>query len=259
MVGRKAKHFAQNVRSSALALAFGCSFLLEAHSVAADPDARRFRLAEPAAISATEALTLEELRGIEGSIQRILEISEPPIVEFQFLSPEQFYGKLALPKAAQAFYRDGVVSVLRGGTTDRSRLMLERSIRHEYVHALVDHMSRGKAPAWLDEGLAVYLEGGTLREQEYWRALGKITIQSQYGCSLSALEESIGLADEAEARENYACAFVAVEKLVSAFGIGAIKRYLERLGTSQSDITLQSEFGLTTEALEASLHEPRTH
>src|SRR5438094_2112162 len=54
-----------------------------------------------------------------------------------------FDGKIRLP----------VEGAMRDGTA------LDRVLRHEYTHALVHDRTRGRAPTWLSEGLAIACEG----------------------------------------------------------------------------------------------------
>ncbi|HKN88360.1 MAG TPA: hypothetical protein VJV04_15955 [Nitrospiraceae bacterium] len=42
----------------------------------------------------------------------------------------------------------------------------DATLTHEYAHALVHRLARGHAPTWLDEGLALYLEGRALSWSE---------------------------------------------------------------------------------------------
>src|SRR5207249_9986598 len=62
-----------------------------------------------------------------------------------------FDGKIRLP--AEGAIRDGAA--------------LDRVLRHEYTHALVQDRTRGRAPTWLSEGLAIACEGrATDRERQ---------------------------------------------------------------------------------------------
>jgi hypothetical protein len=44
---------------------------------------------------------------------------------------------------------------------------LRKTIRHEYVHAVIARLSGNRCPAWFDEGLAQLFEGKRLTQEDY--------------------------------------------------------------------------------------------
>ncbi len=52
---------------------------------------------------------------------------------------------------------DGRIKMPIGGL-ERGSERLKRTLRHEYAHAAIVTLSRGKAPVWLNEGLAQVAE-----------------------------------------------------------------------------------------------------
>lgn len=91
-------------------------------------------------------------------------------------------------------------------------------LRHEYAHAVVRRMSDGRAPTWLDEGLAVYFERKPARP-------GK----SGPPMPLSALHgDFLGLSKD-EARAAYAASYRATRVLIDRYGLPAVGRLLEAL------------------------------
>ena len=70
---------------------------------------------------------------------------------------------------------------------------LEQLVVHEYAHAAIHELSRGRTPRWLQEGLAQYLEG--VRVDPLLRGPG--------GLTLGGLEALIGDPDPARARVGY--------------------------------------------------------
>ncbi len=104
---------------------------------------------------------------------------------------------------------------------------LDKTLRHEYTHALVHARTRGNVPTWLSEGLAVANEGrGTEREWNRARAADRlIPLDELHGSFLSLPSVQIQLA--------YAESAAAVDYLVSRHGASSVRALLARLGKSR--------------------------
>ncbi len=104
---------------------------------------------------------------------------------------------------------------------------LDKTLRHEYTHALVHALTHGHVPTWLSEGLAVANEGrGTEREWNRARAADRlIPLDELHGSFLSLPSVQIQLA--------YAESAAAVDYLVSRHGASSVRALLARLGKSR--------------------------
>ncbi|MGH9365602.1 MAG: peptidase MA family metallohydrolase [Thermoanaerobaculia bacterium] len=115
-------------------------------------------------------------------------------------------------------------------------------LSHELAHALIRQSSRDRAPGWLHEGLAQYLEGKRLPRREVKAALGRNAARS-----IEALEGNFHRTlDRVSARSSYAQALSLVEYLIAMRGPGAVACAVASLGEGlpMSD-ALQAETGLT--------------
>jgi tetratricopeptide (TPR) repeat protein len=108
---------------------------------------------------------------------------------------------------------------------------LARVLKHELTHSFVGQKSHNRAPTWLQEGIAQWMEGrrststaGTLVDMA---AQGSIP-------PLGALEGSwMGLSGDSAAFA-YAWSLAVVESIIDSGGVSDISRLLERVATASS-------------------------
>ncbi|MFQ5585891.1 MAG: peptidase MA family metallohydrolase [Thermodesulfobacteriota bacterium] len=146
-------------------------------------------------------------------------------VEAFLYSRERFRDITRSPSWAGAIY-DGAIKIPAGGITEKTDL-LEEVLFHEYTHAVVHRLSKGRAPMWLNEGIAQYEEG---KRQGLYREILRDILEQRERVSLRRLEGPfIGLNEE-DAVAAYVLSLSATEYLVSEFGVSAVRNILEELG-----------------------------
>ncbi len=114
---------------------------------------------------------------------------------------------------------DGRIRVAVGNALQSPR-ELDRILTHELVHAIVAASAPGRVPAWVDEGLATYLDGSD-------RSWVSETLRNARGVvPLDALANGFGGFDAATAQVAYAESVIAAEILYDKLGpnIGAFLR-----------------------------------
>jgi predicted negative regulator of RcsB-dependent stress response len=118
---------------------------------------------------------------------------------------------------------------------------LAHVLKHELTHSFITQKSRGRAPTWLQEGVAQWMEG-----RRSSAAAGALVEAASQGAAppLSALEGSwMGLSSNSAAFA-YAWSLAVVEAMIQAGGVGDVSRLLDKVATSAS----------TEDAVRESLH-----
>jgi len=150
-------------------------------------------------------------------------------IEAVLYTKDQFRDVTRSPAWAGALY-DGRIKAPAGGIMEKSSL-LEKVLFHEYTHALVHRLSHGRAPTWLNEGLAQYEEGQD--DSFHAESLREFARKGRKDFSLRSLEGSFMGLTSAEAQSAYILSLSATRYIVREFGVSAVKRILEALASGQ--------------------------
>ncbi|HKC99483.1 MAG TPA: tetratricopeptide repeat protein [Methylomirabilota bacterium] len=101
---------------------------------------------------------------------------------------------------------------------------LERLARHEYAHAAIHDLTRGRAPRWLHEGLAQALEGAPADQ----------ILRAPAGLTLAGVEALAADSDPVRARAGYDIALWIVRDLLDRGGMVPVRELLARLGAGET-------------------------
>lgn len=166
-------------------------------------------------------------------------------MEALLYSKEAFRDITRSPSWAGAIY-DGRIKLPVGGVTGNTSA-LEKVIFHEYAHAVVKELSGGRAPVWLNEGIAQYEEGQS--SAQYARALSQLA--SRGTLSLRPLEGSFMRLRAQEAQIAYMLSLSATEYIIREFGLFSVRSLLERLGEGMAlEDAIYASLGVSYEELE---------
>jgi len=164
----------------------------------------------------------------------------PPEPIGVILYTEQSFADITRAPSWAGAINDGRIRIPVQGLTSVTP-DLARVLKHELTHSFIGQKSHNRAPTWLQEGTAQYMEGR--RSAESAGAL--LNAASQGGVpTLASLEGSwLGLSGNSAAIA-YAWSLAAVESIIQTGGVGDISRLLDALATAPN----------TESALRDSLH-----
>ena len=142
---------------------------------------------------------------------------------------QDFHNITQTPGWAGAAFDGRIKLPVRGLQADDAQLL--RVVRHEYAHSLITQLSNGRAPVWLNEGLAVWAEESEEGEREAW-AEQKIARQELF--TLAQLSNSFVQLPVVRAEVAYAQSYLAVRALIDEYGARKIPVLLGNLGRSRT-------------------------
>ncbi|HET9793058.1 MAG TPA: tetratricopeptide repeat protein [Thermoanaerobaculia bacterium] len=121
-------------------------------------------------------------------------------------------------------------------------------LSHELAHAFISEISRGRAPGWLQEGVAQYVEGRRISAAEAAKTLAVIPLDSLAELSSSFSQRT----DRDRARAAYRLALYCVQELIREHGAGAASCVLRDLGAGMPlETAVRAETGRALSDLEA--------
>ena len=188
--------------------------------------------------AAAPALAREVLRSLEGHYEQIesqLNYSPPEPIGVILYTQQSFADITRAPGWVGAL-NDGRIRVpvqgLSGVDSEFSRVL-----RHELTHSFIQQKTHGRAPTWIQEGMAQWMEGK--RSDENAAVLMQIYDAGQ-AAPLGRLEGSwMGLSGDV-ARYSYAWSLANVEYIVETQGMGDMERILDRLAAgSETEAALK--------------------
>jgi hypothetical protein len=176
-------------------------------------------------------LAREVLRALEthfSAIESELNYTPPAPIGVILYTEQAFADITQAPRWAGAI-NDGRIRVPVQGLTQLTP-ELSRVLKHELTHSFVGQKTRGRAPTWVQEGLAQWMEGkrsgpmaGTLVQN----------FEEKQARPLAELEGSWIQLPAVEAGYAYAWALATIEYIVKADGMGDMERILDRIAAGK--------------------------
>lgn len=201
---------------------------------------------KPLAQQLTEALkdTHAQFSGLFGDIPSFS-------TSVRLMDEEMFFLITGAPRWTNAMYYKGqiVIPLAAGVSIDVSNL--KRSIKHEYAHALINSLSDGKCPGWLDEGLAQWSEGV---ENPALKPALLNWLKNKNPVPFELLQGGFTKLTPNMVPAAYAQSLFATNTLISTHGFQSIGAYFKHLRTGKStEESFREAYSLTERGFEQSL------
>ncbi len=144
----------------------------------------------------------------------------------RLMDEDEFFALTGAPKWTNAmFYRGEIIlPIARAKSVDVENL--NRSVRHEYTHAILSALSGGNLPGWIDEGLAQWFEG---EESPGLRAALRDWLKTNEPVPLKLLQGGFTKLKPEMVPAAYAQSLLAARLVADKYGFPAIANYFMML------------------------------
>ena len=132
------------------------------------------------------------------------------------IDSDLFYVKTASPNWVHALYHKGRIFIPITKDVPIDYVHLYRSLKHEYSHSVIHALSKGRCPAWIDEGLAQWFEGSSHKSNDYILADWLLT---HHPIPLNRLQKGFIALKKERAKVGYEQSLFAVQDLIDTYGI----------------------------------------
>jgi tetratricopeptide (TPR) repeat protein len=154
----------------------------------------------------------------------------PPDQIAVILYTEQTFADITRAPGWVGALNDGRLRIPVQGLTEVTP-ELARVLKHELTHSFVGQKSHSRAPTWLQEGIAQWMEG----RRSSSSAAGLVAAADQGSVpSLASMEGSWMALSGDSAAFAYAWSLAVVESIIDQGGVSDISRLLEHIATSSS-------------------------
>ena len=153
------------------------------------------------------------------------------------------FSDASLPQWAVGCYADGCIRLTYHPYSDFSVGVLYAVIRHEWTHLLIDLLTEGRCPNWLDEGLAQFIARPLMNSEKTHLQLAS---QDQHFLPLHLLRKPFCHLPGKQRRLAYLQSYAIVKYLIQEFSFTALRDVLKHLGNGKpTNTAFQAVFGKT--------------
>jgi hypothetical protein len=173
----------------------------------------------------------------------------PPVeTTLKLIDADVFYRETGAPSWTNALYYKGVMSIPLNFEEPVDMDELFRSVSHEYTHAVINALSAGRTPGWLDEGLAQEAEGDVNPALE--PSLKKWLFFNS-PISLDLLQGGFTKLENRMVAPAYGQSLYAARVVVNTFGFKNLREYFDNLRAGKAKPeAFRAAFGISEAGFE---------
>lgn len=171
------------------------------------------------------------LQGIHDELTKMFGTLPAFATSIRLTDIENFRRATGAPGWTNALYYRGQIIIPLSVTEEPDVENLKRSIRHEYTHAVINSLSAGRAPGWLDEGLAEWMEGD---ENPALRPALAKWLEGNDPVPLSLMQGGFTKMESDMVPAAYAQSLFAATVVINTFGFENIRTYFDGLKQGMS-------------------------
>ena len=194
----------------------------------------------------SEAFRAQILAALESDYDDLVrDLGNPPgdSILVTLYTEQAFFDVTQAPTWSGAI-NDGKLRIPISGLTSMTS-ELAHVLKHELAHSFITHLSGGRCPLWLHEGIAQFLEPKSLGGNGHPLS---VLFKTQHNIPLNALEGSFQRFSSAEAYVAYAESLAAVSYIIDSYGLSDIQTILQRISQGSSTeaalrATIHSDYG----------------
>ena len=168
----------------------------------------------------------EYLKQVHERYSRIFGEIPPVHTTLKLMEAEEFYKSTGAPRWTNAMYYRGEITIPLALDERIDLDNLERSIKHEYTHSVINALSDGRCPGWLDEGIAQWAEGSVNPALE--PALKGWLVRNK-PIPLSLLQGGFTRLETMMVPTAYAQSLFATRSIINSFGFTKLSSYFRSL------------------------------
>jgi len=175
----------------------------------------------------------------------------PVTTAIRLMDEETFFQTTGAPRWTNAMFFRGQIIIPLTNDQPIDFDNLSRSIKHEYTHAVINALTAGRSPGWLDEGIAQWAEG---TENPALKPALRAWLKRNEPVSLGLLQGGFTKLEPEMVPASYAESLYATYAIINTYGFQSIRRYFDELRSGNSKtMAFEEGFGITEERFEERL------